>query len=250
MSEIKIFESAEFGKVRTVMIDDKSYFCANDVANALGYSNPRKAVSDHCKGVTKCDTPTDGGVQALSYIPEGDIYRLIVRSKLPSAEKFERWVFDEILPTIRKTGGYVANDDLFIATYLPAADEQTKLLFKSTLAVINNLNEKIVRDKPLVDFANQVADTSDLIDINDMAKLLCSENIKIGRNKLFEWLRNKNILMSNNTPYQQYINNEYFRVKEVTKKTAYGTKIYTKTYVTGKGQIYITQKIKEEMAVA
>ena len=87
-------------------IDGKPYFVATDVATALGYTNPRKAVNDHCKGVTKRDTPTSSGVQSMSYINEGDLYRLIMKSKLPSAEKFERWVMDEVLPSIRKTGSY------------------------------------------------------------------------------------------------------------------------------------------------
>lgn len=106
MNSIQIFNSNEFGEIRTVEIDGKPYFVATDVARALGYSNPRKAVNDHCKGVTKCDTPTSSGVQRMSYINEGDLYRLIMKSKLPSAEKFEKWVMDEVLPTIRKTGSY------------------------------------------------------------------------------------------------------------------------------------------------
>lgn len=106
MNDLKIFENSEFGEIRTVEIDGKPYFVATDVARALGYSNPRKAVNDHCKGVTKCDTPTSSGVQRMSYINEGDLYRLIMKSKLPSAEKFESWVMDEVLPTIRKTGSY------------------------------------------------------------------------------------------------------------------------------------------------
>lgn len=106
MNELQIFNSEEFGEVRTIEIDGKPYFVATDVATALGYVNPRKAVNDHCKGVTKRDTPTSSGVQSMSYINEGDLYRLIMKSKLPSAEKFESWVMDEVLPTIRKTGGY------------------------------------------------------------------------------------------------------------------------------------------------
>ena len=106
MNELQIFNSEEFGEIRTIEIDGKPYFVANDVATALGYVNPRKAVNDHCKGVTKRDTPTSSGVQSMSYINEGDLYRLIMKSKLPSAEKFESWVMDEVLPTIRKTGGY------------------------------------------------------------------------------------------------------------------------------------------------
>lgn len=106
MNELQIFNSEEFGEIRTIEIDGKPYFVATDVATALGYVNPRKAVNDHCKGVTKRDTPTSSGVQSMSYINEGDLYRLIMKSKLPSAEKFESWVMDEVLPTIRKTGCY------------------------------------------------------------------------------------------------------------------------------------------------
>lgn len=106
MNSLQIFNSEEFGEIRTIEIDGKPYFVETDVAKALGYSNPRKAILDHCKGVTKRGTPTSSGVQSMSYINEGDLYRLIMKSKLPSAEKFESWVMDEVLPAIRKTGSY------------------------------------------------------------------------------------------------------------------------------------------------
>ncbi len=106
MNEVQIFNSGEFGEIRTIEIDGKPYFVGADVAKALGYNNPRDAVSRHCKGVVKHDTPTSSGIQSMSYINEGDLYRLIMKSKLPSAEKFESWVMDEVLPTIRKTGSY------------------------------------------------------------------------------------------------------------------------------------------------
>lgn len=106
MKNLQVFKNAEFGEVRTIEEDGKVLFCGSDIAKALGYANPRKALADHCKGVTKRNTPTTGGVQELSYIPEGDLYRLITHSKLPSAEKFESWMFDEVLPAIRKNGAY------------------------------------------------------------------------------------------------------------------------------------------------
>lgn len=106
MNELQFFNSEEFGEIRTAEIDGKPYFVGTDVAKALGYNNPRDAVSRHCKGVVKRDTPTSSGIQSMSYINEGDLYRLIMKSKLPSAEKFESWVMDEVLPTIRKTGSY------------------------------------------------------------------------------------------------------------------------------------------------
>lgn len=118
---LSVFESPEFGQLRTIVEGDKVLYCASDVAKALGYTNPRKAVNDHCRYVTKRDAPTDctnphGAhyilYKSLSFIPEGDVYRLITRSKLPSAEKFERWVFDEVLPSVRKHGAYMTPDTL------------------------------------------------------------------------------------------------------------------------------------------
>lgn len=105
-NDVQVFQNDVFGSLRTVDEDGKIMFVATDVAKMLGYTNPSKAISDHCKGVTKRYTPTKGGKQAMNFIPEGDLYRLITHSKLPSAEKFESWVFDEVLPAIRKTGEY------------------------------------------------------------------------------------------------------------------------------------------------
>ncbi len=131
MKELQIFENDEFGSVRTITIDNEPWFVATDVAKALGYSNPRKAVIDHCKGVTKRDTPTPSGVQLIAYINEGDMYRLIMRSKLPSAEKFEDWVMNEVLPSIRKHGMYavdelVNNPDLLIKVATELKEERQK----------------------------------------------------------------------------------------------------------------------------
>ncbi len=106
VTDVKVFENTEFGQLEVIKIDGKPYFPATDCAKMLGYVNPRKAIIDHCKGVTKCDSPINGINQTKNYIPEGDLYRLIIFSRLPAAEKFERWVFDEVLPTIRKQGYY------------------------------------------------------------------------------------------------------------------------------------------------
>lgn len=108
MNELQIFDSPEFGQVRTIKNKDNILFCANDVAKALGYARPADAITAHCKGVVVLPTPSKGGIQKTKFIPEGDIYRLVVRSKLPSAERFETWIFDEVLPSIRKYGGYIA----------------------------------------------------------------------------------------------------------------------------------------------
>ena len=112
MNELKIFENPEFGQVRTVMVGDKPYFVGKDIAEALGYARATKAIQDNCKGVLKRDILTNGGNQQMSVISEGDVYRLIVRSKLPNAEKFESWVFDDVLPSIRKHGVYATDETL------------------------------------------------------------------------------------------------------------------------------------------
>lgn len=107
MSNLAIFENSEFGKVRTLIENDGTVlFCASDVAKILGYTNPNKAINDHCRAITKRYAPISGKEQEINFIPESDVYRLIIRSKLPAAEKFERWVVEEVLPSIRKTGSY------------------------------------------------------------------------------------------------------------------------------------------------
>lgn len=146
-NKMQIFNNEEFGQVRTIHEGDRVLFCGSDVAKALGYANSRKALIDHCKGVTKRDTLTSGGTQSLSYIPEGDVYRLITHSKLPSAERFETWVFDEVLPIIRKTGGYVVEDreEEFIKLYFPNFSEETKLAMVLDLRNQNVAMHKQIR---------------------------------------------------------------------------------------------------------
>jgi anti-repressor protein len=112
MSNIKIFEKQEFGTMRTFTDNDgKLWFCGSDVAKSLGYSNPNKAINDHCRAITKRSTPISGKMQEINYISEGDVYRLIAHSKLPNAERFESWVFDEVVPSVVKTGGYITGQE-------------------------------------------------------------------------------------------------------------------------------------------
>ena len=106
MNDLQVFQNSEFGESRVLEQDGKPYFPATACAKKLGYINPQKAIRDHCKGVNEMVTPTKGGMQTTRFIPEGDLYRLIVHSKLPAAERFEKWVFDEVLPSIRRTGSY------------------------------------------------------------------------------------------------------------------------------------------------
>lgn len=111
MKELQIFNNPEFGEIRTISENGAVLFCGSDVARALGYSRPNEAVAAHAKGTVKRRTPTNGGEQEMAFIPESDLYRLIFRSKLPSAERFTDWVTTEVLPSIRKNGGYIAQQE-------------------------------------------------------------------------------------------------------------------------------------------
>ena len=246
---IKIFENNEFGSLRTLTDEHgRIMFCGKDVASALGYSNTKDAIRRHCRWGVKHDLPhpqSPARTIEMVFIPEGDVYRLISHSRLPSAEKFESWIFDEVLPTIRRTGGYVANEDMFVDNYLPVLDDAYRNLFRLQMIAINQLNERIRHDKPLVEFANHVAGTDNLIDMNAMAKLARAENIPVGRNKLFDRLKRMGVLMSNNLPYQTFIDRGYFAVKESVFEVDGLKKTYQQTLVTGKGQVFIIGLLKK-----
>ncbi len=121
MEQMEIFKNPEFGSIRTFEQDGKVLFCGKDVAEALGYRRTADAITAHCKGVCVLPTPSNGGIQQMKFISEGDVYRLIVHSKLPSAERFERWVFDEVLPSIRKHGAYITPEKLWEVATSPEA---------------------------------------------------------------------------------------------------------------------------------
>lgn len=248
MNEMMIFENPEFGSVRTVCINGEPWLIGKDVVDILGYSNGRDAISRHVDDEDKAAVVIHDGRQnrAQSVINESGFYSLVLSSKMPNAKRFKRWVTSEVLPTIRKTGGYVANEDMFVETYLPFADEPIKQLFKLQCRVINQLNDRIRRDEPKVKFADHVSDTTNVIDMNRMAKLCADHGIRIGRNRLFAWMRSRGILMMNNIPYQEFIDNGYFRVKESIYECRSQMKTYQQTYVTGKGQQYILARLMRE----
>ena len=155
---LEIFENDEFGEVRTLLIEDKPYFCASDVAKALGYAKPNNAISTHCRSTLKQGIATkQGNYSEMIFIPEGDVYRLIMKSKLPSAEKFESWVMDEVLPTLRRTGGYINNVDLMINTYFSDIPDDQKVLVKglmTNIAALQNKNSALNNDNDLLSQKN------------------------------------------------------------------------------------------------
>lgn len=249
MNEIEIFKNEEFGEVRTIEKNGSVLFCGSDIAKALGYADTAKAIKQHCKedGWVICPViDSMGRAQQAKFITEGNVYRLIAHSKLPGAERFERWVFDEVLPSIRKHGAYMTSETIEKALTSPDFLIQLATQLKEEKIAREKAEQKIIEQEPFVNFANKVSDSSNLIDMGKMAKLLKDEHINIGRNRLFKWLREEGILMSNNIPYQRYINGGYFKVIESVYHTPYETKTQQTTMITGRGQIYITERLRRE----
>lgn len=237
MNEIKVWNFQD-NEVRIIQENCNVLFCGNDVAKALGYTRPNEAIKTHCKGTSKQRILTNGGVQEMLFITEGDIYRLTVRSKLPSAEKFERWVFDEVIPSIRQNGGYIANQDKM---------SDAELIAKAlTIAnrIIENKDKLISEMKPKADYFDTVASSKSATTMEEAAKNL--DYVNVGRNKLFEILRNEHILKSDNLPYQEYIDRGYFRVIQSKWTDKYlQPQISYKTLVYQKGMNYIDKKLNE-----
>lgn len=236
MNDLQVFSNSEFGELNVLVIDGKEHFPATDCARILGYANPQEAIRTHCKGVREFLTPTQGGQQNVRYIPEGDLYRLIVRSHLPTAERFEAWVFDEVIPQIRKTGTYTMR---LPQNYGEALRElanvwEEKEALKETIAIM----------APKAEFFDAVADSKDAIDIGCAAKLL---DRGIGRTKMFKFLRDKQVLMQNNIPYQEFIDRGYFRVIEQSYSKPDGTQCTSrKTLVYQKGLDFIRRLLDKE----
>jgi prophage antirepressor-like protein len=238
MEELQIFNNEEFGEIRTVTKNNKTYFAGSDVASALGYAIPHKAVQTHCKGVLKWNIPTKSGNQDVLFIPEGDVYRLIMRSKLPAAEKFESWVMDEVIPSIRKNGGYIANQENMTPEQIVA----NALIVAQN--IISQKDKQIEEMRPKADFFDAVADSKTAISMNEVSKVLGIKGL--GRNNLFEFLRDNAILDRWNVPYQKYIDCGWFRVIE-QKYTKNGEEhISIKTLVYQKGVDAIRRKIEAQ----
>lgn len=153
-NKLEVFQNQEFGSVRTVEHDGKVFFCGADIAKALGYSNTRDALLRHCKGgVVKHDTPTESGVQLMSFITEGDVYRLIAHSKLPSAQRFESWVFDEVLPSIKRHGAYMTPETLQAAILNP----DTMIQLCQQLKAEQDKNAQLKAENSALVVQNQIA---------------------------------------------------------------------------------------------
>ena len=219
-NKIEVFKNEQFGEVRTILEGEKVLFCAADVAKALGYTNPNKAVNDHCRAITKRSTPISGKVQSINFIPEGDVYRLIIRSKLPAAEKFELWVFDEVIPTIRKTGGYMTD----------------------------SLLERIQKEPAvIVEFAQAL-----ILEKNRVKALECELNtakeLKIPERKFVQFLLREKYLFRSPSgqllPYNKDSNAGLFIVRDFVTYCYTGSQ----TYFTPKGKDVIRMKFQKKCA--
>lgn len=244
MEQIKLFDNPQFGSVRTISNEKGIWFVGRDVANILEYANTRKAILDHVdeedKAVTKCDTL--GGKQEAVVINESGLYSLILSSKMQSAKDFKHWITSEVLPAIRKNGGYIANQENL-------SDEE--LLAKAILVAHKTIEEKnrqIETMTPKAIFADAVSVSRTSILIGELAKLITQNGTtKIGANRLFEWMRENGYLIksgsSKNMPTQRYVEQGLFEIKESILAMPDGAARTTKTTkVTGKGQIYFVNK--------
>lgn len=245
MNELEIFKNEEFGEIRTVEQNGQIFFVANDVAKILGYKNPSDATNKHCRNaIMAWGSDSLGRRQEFKMIRESDLYRLIVSSKLPSAEKFEKWVFEEVLPTIRKHGAYMTDEKAFdvlhnangLADLLQQAAEQLK-----------QKDVQIERMKPKALFADAVASSKNSILIGELSKIIKANGYDIGQRRLFSWMRENGYLMKSgeayNQPTQKSMDLGLMEIKKSTINNPDGSiRTTTTTKITGKGQVYFVNK--------
>mgnify|MGYP005748278515 CR=1 FL=1 len=247
-NNIQVFNNEEFGEVRTVMVSGEPWFVAVDVCKALELSNPTVAVSrldEDERSKFNLGRQGEGTI-----INEAGLYSLILGSRKPEAKAFKRWITHDVIPAIRKTGGYIQgeesmSDDDLIARALVMAQKKIELREQQ----LKEKDAQLELQKPKVDFADHVTDSDNAIDMGTFAKYAQKQGITMGRNTLFKWLRDQGVLMDNNVPYQRYLNAGWFKVIELTYNTGSGQYTNPKTLVTGKGQValinYIRKNYKE-----
>ncbi|EDN8735507.1 phage repressor protein/antirepressor Ant [Listeria monocytogenes] len=255
MTNLKLF-NFEGNKVRTVIIDEEPFFVGKDVAVILGYSNTQKSIRDHCKKpVETWVNDSLGRRQKTLVLSESDVYRLVLRSDLPSAEKFESWLMEEVLPSIRKHGAYMTDDTIEKAITDPDFLIRLATNLKEEKSKRLEAEEKLEVQRPKVLFADAVSDTEGTILIRDLAKLIQQNGIDIGEKRLFEWLRQNGYLISKrgtdyNRPTQKSMELGLFKIKETAIMRSSGAHTAITSKVTGKGQLYFVNKFLEQALVA
>ncbi len=250
-NKIEIFRNEEFGTVRTLTIDGEPYFVAKDVAEILGYSAPRNAISKHVDIEDKKDAPIQcvlGGTQLMTLINESGLYSLILSSKLPNAKKFKHWVTSEVLPSIRKHGAYMTPETLEQALTSPDFLIKLATELKTEKEKRQALEVQAEENKPKVLFADAVSVSNTSILVGDLAKIIKQNGVNIGANRLFAWLRDNGYLIKRkgndyNMPTQYSMELQLFEVKETVITHSDGHTSISKTpKVTGKGQQYFVNK--------
>jgi len=256
MNDIQVFNSEQFGEIRTAGTAQEPIFCAADICRALGYANGRKAIADHCEegDVTKRDIIDNlGRTQAATFVNESGLYSLIFGSKLESAKQFKKWVTSDVLPSIRKHGMYATeatvesmlNDPENAILMLQAYQRERKERLAAQQQV-EKLEAQAVEDKPKIIYADAVKGSTSSCLIGELAKMIAQNGYPIGEKRLFQWMRDNHYLCSYgerfNQPYQQYIEQGLFTMKQNVFSVDGEMRTRNTTKVTGKGQIYFINK--------
>lgn len=248
MNELKVFNHSEFGTLRGVEIDGESWLVGKDVAERLGYSNPQKAIRDHVDDEDKAvnESFTVNGTMGV-LINESGLYSLVLGSKLPNAKKFKRWVTSEVLPAIRKHGGYLTAEKVEEALLNPDVLIRLATELKDEREARRALESKVEEDAPKVLFAQAVEQAENSILVGDLAKLIKQNGTDIGQKRLFERLRADGYLGTRgenyNMPTQRAMEMQLFRISERTINNPDGSIRLTRTVkVTGKGQVYFINR--------
>ena len=250
MNDLQIFNNEEFGEVRTSVVNNEPVFCLSDICKALEMSNPTMVAQRLDEDErTKLDL---GRAGETNFITESGLYAVIIRSDKPNAKKFRKWVTSEVLPSIRKNGGYIVgqenlSDDELLAKALMVA--QNKIAERDR--IISEKQERIEQMRPKEIFADAVSASRTSILIGDLAKLICQNGFQIGQKRLFDWLRDNGYLMkhgaSRNMPVQRYVEQGLFEIKESNVQNPDGSvRITRTTKVTGKGQVYFVNKFLDK----
>lgn len=251
MNNLQIFNSPEFGQVRTIQQNEEPWFVGKDVAEILGYSNTKDAIAKHVDDEDKlgAQIATSGQNRNMTIINESGLYSLILSSKMPKAKEFKHWVTSEVIPAIRKTGGYIAGSENMTDAEIMA---KAVLVAQSTIQQrdqrIKELESDVAAAKPKVLFADAVSASDSTILIGDLAKILKQNGHPIGQKRLFEWLRGNGYLIKRqgadyNSPTQRAMEMGLFKIKETAISHSDGHVSVSKTTkVTGKGQQYFINK--------
>ena len=254
MNNIQVFNNSEFGSIRTVEINKEPWFVAKDVCDCLGLGNSRQALSRLDDDEKNTVTLNDGipGNPEKSIVNEYGLYNLILSSRKPEAKEFKRWVTHEVIPAIRKTGGYIGGaENMSEAEIMARAVLIGQRTIEEQKKKIDNLQNEIDVNRPKVLFADAVSASHTSILVGELAKILRGNGCNIGQNRLFERLRNDGYLMkcgtSKNIPTQRAMEKGLFEIKEGSYINGSGVNVITKTTkVTGKGQSFFVNKFLRE----